>query len=488
VRALARQHLGALPGLLRPPVSPISPVSAAVRSPHLPPPLTLVRHGRLRTLSRRDAINATGRPMYVAVNGITHERDATLRDAASVANTVRTFSDDYPDFQIDLLPRIMANNFFAEIAHPGYFNDADMLEVGNLVQLGFPTEAQTQFSLWSLVKSPLIIGTDLTNMSDVTVRILSNHEAIAVNQDPLGVQGVVVWRSHANVTKDSYRHGTFGETHREKVAAANAAAMALSAANAAALKATGGAAYAAALANAGGVAADAPAEHRGAASAAAPKPPKHKQPPMLDPENPEFNVPLQSVWAGPLVGGDFAVILLNAEPNAANITLSRDMLQLVRLGGRCRAGALSVSWTGESVLAAFWSRQLWAHVFTSGGGARRPPYFFAASHFYSVSHAVPTLIVHPSVRLRGHAQAIDAAAKAGVKLAPPVARYEIRDINKHVDLKHRVSKGRPFTALVDPGAVLFLRLRDHNVTRRMEQLGATHIQQHPHQKTGEHKH
>jgi hypothetical protein len=261
--------------------------------------------------------------MYMAVHGLVHVRAAVLRDAASVGNAVRTFGDDYPDFQMDLLPRIMANNFFASIARPGYFNDADMLEVGNLVQLGFPTEAQTHFSLWCLVKSPLIIGTDLSNMSATTLRILSNHEAIAVNQDPLGVQGVLVWRSQANVSRENYRTGTFGEAHRASVSSANAAAMAQSAANAAALKSTGGAAYLAALANAGGVA---------AAADGAPSKPEvvHHMPPMLDPENPEYYVPLQSVWAGPLTGGNFAVILLNAAPVAANITLTRHMLHQVR--------------------------------------------------------------------------------------------------------------------------------------------------------------
>ena len=38
------------------------------------------------------------------------------------------------------------------------------------------------------MKSPLLIGCDITNMSDSTKEILMNSEVIAVNQDPLGVQ------------------------------------------------------------------------------------------------------------------------------------------------------------------------------------------------------------------------------------------------------------------------------------------------------------
>ena len=51
------------------------------------------------------------------------------------------------------------------------------------------TEYRTHFSLWSISKAPLIIGCDVTKMSAVTLETLTNPEVIAVNQDPLGVQG-----------------------------------------------------------------------------------------------------------------------------------------------------------------------------------------------------------------------------------------------------------------------------------------------------------
>lgn len=62
-----------------------------------------------------------------------------------------------------------------------------MLEVGNGGMTD--TEYATHFSLWSITKAPLIIGCDLTKMSATTVSTLTNPEVIAVNQDPLGVQG-----------------------------------------------------------------------------------------------------------------------------------------------------------------------------------------------------------------------------------------------------------------------------------------------------------
>lgn len=39
------------------------------------------------------------------------------------------------------------------------------------------------------MKAPLLIGCDVTNMTSATFEILTNKEVIAVNQDPLGVQG-----------------------------------------------------------------------------------------------------------------------------------------------------------------------------------------------------------------------------------------------------------------------------------------------------------
>jgi Alpha galactosidase A len=62
-----------------------------------------------------------------------------------------------------------------------------VLEIGNGGMTD--TEYRTHFSLWAISKAPLIIGCDVTNMSPATLSTLTNAEVIAVNQDPLGVQG-----------------------------------------------------------------------------------------------------------------------------------------------------------------------------------------------------------------------------------------------------------------------------------------------------------
>jgi len=72
-------------------------------------------------------------------------------------------------------------------AGPGHWNDPDMLEVGNG---GMTTaEYRSHFSLWCILAAPLMAGNDLKSMSPEIKEILTNKEVIAVDQDPLGMQG-----------------------------------------------------------------------------------------------------------------------------------------------------------------------------------------------------------------------------------------------------------------------------------------------------------
>jgi alpha-galactosidase len=75
-------------------------------------------------------------------------------------------------------------------AGPGHWNDPDMLEIGN----GGMTddEYRTHMSLWCILAAPLLAGNDIPHMSAETKAILLNKEVIALDQDPLGKQGVRV--------------------------------------------------------------------------------------------------------------------------------------------------------------------------------------------------------------------------------------------------------------------------------------------------------
>ena len=51
------------------------------------------------------------------------------------------------------------------------------------------TEYRAHFRMWCMVAAPLIAGNDLREMSPEIVKILTNKEVIAIDQDPLGKQG-----------------------------------------------------------------------------------------------------------------------------------------------------------------------------------------------------------------------------------------------------------------------------------------------------------
>lgn len=74
----------------------------------------------------------------------------------------------------------------------GWWNDLDMLEVGNGDFSATATQgtrmAQTHFAMWCIMKAPLLIGNDMMTIDDATLAVLNNTEALAVSQDAWGVQ------------------------------------------------------------------------------------------------------------------------------------------------------------------------------------------------------------------------------------------------------------------------------------------------------------
>lgn len=74
---------------------------------------------------------------------------------------------------------------------PGAFNDPDMLEVGN-GDLTL-TENRAHFSLWCVLNAPLMLGNDLRDIPKNVLKVITNKEVIALNQDPLCVQAKKVF-------------------------------------------------------------------------------------------------------------------------------------------------------------------------------------------------------------------------------------------------------------------------------------------------------
>ena len=72
----------------------------------------------------------------------------------------------------------------APFQKPGSFADMDMLEIG--VANMTLEEQRTHMSFWTALKSPLVIGADLRKLSNDSLSVLLNKDAIAVSHDELG--------------------------------------------------------------------------------------------------------------------------------------------------------------------------------------------------------------------------------------------------------------------------------------------------------------
>lgn len=87
-----------------------------------------------------------------------------------------------------------SNDIMTAAGGPGHWNDPDMLVIGTP---GLSvSEQRAQFALWAILAAPLYISVDVREMASKypeSLKILLNKKVIAVNQDPLGKQGFVIW-------------------------------------------------------------------------------------------------------------------------------------------------------------------------------------------------------------------------------------------------------------------------------------------------------
>jgi alpha-galactosidase len=198
----------------------------------------------------RDALNATGRPIYYSICEIgsveqtevvtnspsscgrkgaytSLEWTAAGLDVKGLANSVLIeWVNNNNNFCVERdphapaghPPHCCASGWVSQIdsqqdltldslSGPGYWNDNDMLSTGcNEPNLngtpgtpcaGFQTmlEQRGQFALWCIQASPLILGHDVTKMGPEVRAIITNKEMLAVGQDPLGHRGAIAYQS-----------------------------------------------------------------------------------------------------------------------------------------------------------------------------------------------------------------------------------------------------------------------------------------------------
>ena len=77
-----------------------------------------------------------------------------------------------------------------EAQHTGYYNDLDMMVMG----MRGMTDATNRIhmGLWAISSAPLMVGSDLTRLSPGTLSLLNNRQALAIHDDPYGLQPIKV--------------------------------------------------------------------------------------------------------------------------------------------------------------------------------------------------------------------------------------------------------------------------------------------------------
>jgi alpha-galactosidase len=137
----------------------------------------------------RDALRATGRPIFYSINPGDSSGcppNSCSINLPSIANMWRIGFDINASWS-SVIGLVDQDASLFSYAGPGHWNDPDMLEVGNSGLSD--SEGRTHFSMWAILAAPLISGNDLRSMSAATKTTLTNTEVIAVDQDPMGVQG-----------------------------------------------------------------------------------------------------------------------------------------------------------------------------------------------------------------------------------------------------------------------------------------------------------
>ncbi|CAD7091944.1 unnamed protein product [Hermetia illucens] len=142
-------------------------------------------------------LNATGRPMVYSCSWpVYQEYQGKMPNYEALkehCNLWRNWGDI--DDSWDSVTSI--TDYFAENqdriqphAAPGHWNDPDMLILGNF-GLSYD-QSKAQMAIWAILAAPLLMSADMATISPDIKGILQNKDVIAVNQDPLGIQGIRV--------------------------------------------------------------------------------------------------------------------------------------------------------------------------------------------------------------------------------------------------------------------------------------------------------
>lgn len=160
----------------------------------------------------RKAIDKCGRPIVLSLS----PGDTPIERGEHVMNHANMWriSDDFWDRWPPLHGMFGRLEKWTKYRAAGAWPDADMLPFG-IVEFNRPTrftkEEQTLcMTLWSIARSPLILGADMTKLDDFTFDLLTNQEVLAVNQDSINNRllsndkDLIVWTADVPDSKDKY--------------------------------------------------------------------------------------------------------------------------------------------------------------------------------------------------------------------------------------------------------------------------------------------
>ena len=153
------------------------------------------REDKEEVLARwRAAMDKIERPIVLSVNvgyeyPLIRKHANMWRTTGDIMN-VWSYPPDTAHRFFSICDVIEAQAGLESYQEPGFWNDPDMLQVGN-GQLS-EDENRAHFSMWAMLGAPLIAGNDLRNMTDAVRDILTNREVIAIDQDPLGYPGRII--------------------------------------------------------------------------------------------------------------------------------------------------------------------------------------------------------------------------------------------------------------------------------------------------------
>jgi hypothetical protein len=161
----------------------------------------------------RVAIDRSGRPMVLSLSPGPTALDAA--DHVSRHANLWRISDDFWDDWKSLGEQFARLEDWNPHRIPGAWPDADMLPLG-VLELGRRStnftrdEQRTVMSLWSIARSPLMFGGDMTRMDPFTLSLLTNDEVLGVDQHSANNRplfdrgGLVAWTADAPGSPDRY--------------------------------------------------------------------------------------------------------------------------------------------------------------------------------------------------------------------------------------------------------------------------------------------